>query len=146
MCVCEKNNMKQVMAGPNFTIFNHIPPTFDGGPMLFLLFFCLKCLVLFFDVTAFSSMGITSPQEQQDCEYLLCLSCRYMLSQFAIVASPTPRGPATYSCSWAPWFRMCFPAWNFAHLTRQPLHCDEKRLRLPCWTLQCFGRDMKDST
>ena len=35
------------MAGPNFTIFNHIPPTFDGGPMLFLLFFCLKCLVLF---------------------------------------------------------------------------------------------------
>ena len=38
MCVW-KNNMKQVMAGPNFTIFNHIPPTFDGGPMLFLLFF-----------------------------------------------------------------------------------------------------------
>lgn len=79
MCV-KKQNMKQVMAGSNFTIFNHIQPTFDGGPMLFLLFFCLKCLVLFFDATAFSSMGITSPQEQHDCECLLCLSCRYMLS------------------------------------------------------------------
>ncbi|CAL1155452.1 unnamed protein product [Cladocopium goreaui] len=68
-----------------------------GGPDIFAEF--PKCKAFYDAFKALPTLkNYFASEEQQDCEYLLCLSCRYMLSQFAIVASPTPRGPATYSC------------------------------------------------
>ncbi|CAL1164742.1 unnamed protein product, partial [Cladocopium goreaui] len=67
-----------------------------GGPDIFAEF--PKCKAFYDAFKALPTLkNYFASEEQQDCEYLLCLSCRYMLSQFAIVASPTPRGPATYS-------------------------------------------------
>ena len=111
-----------------------------------LLYFDLCCWTylemlgpFFLDGTAFSSMRITSPQEQQDRESPLCLSCRYTLSLLSLYRRRHEGRRLELSSLVQDVFSSVKSCSNPAAALRW------KRVA-PGWTLQCFGREMKDST